>query len=510
MERPVLLCYRCDDRDAGDPYARIVPSGLFCLHGFLLDRGFPSHLANFCGMPWGRVEAVIRQHQPLVVGVSHFTFNHSACENLYRIARKVVPDTVIVGGGAQATHLDELLLRRIPDLDLVVRGEGETPLATLAERAYRGERSWGGIPGLSFRDGDRVRREPLPPLLPDIDPCYSPRRFNRLEGVVPGEQFPFVAASRGCPGTCRFCNSPAIWRRRTRFRSAGPLAAEIRFLQREHGLVYFSFRDDSFSADPGRVLAWCRTLGEEKLRFLWNCQSRAEGLDRDTLLALKRAGCEQVQFGIETTSPRLQRLLGKPLPPDGVAALLRNCRESGIRTSAYFITGIPGQTETDLEGDLDLFRRWKLQDAVVSPLCRYPGTVLALQAERDGTTPPEDYLSGEPERLLVRRDAAALRLYDTLTRAADRASRKNGFTLPEIRAHLAATGNCFSSRMDLGRYWSARRRPDLAERAWRDIVGEDPSNPVGLLALADFFADAGDRREARKWRDRATRALQYL
>lgn len=461
-------------------------------------------------MPWPRVEALIRQHQPRVVGVSHFTFNHAACEKLYRLARKVVPDAVIVGGGAQATHLDALLLERIPALDLSVRGEGEVPLLALAERVFRGERAWHGIPGLTRRDGDRIHREPLPPLLADIDPCYSPRRFSRLEGVAPREQFPFVVASRGCPGTCTFCNSPAIWRRQTRFRSPGPLADEIRALQREHGLVYFSFRDDSFSADPGRVRAWCRVLGERKLRFLWNCQSRAEGLDRDTLLALKRAGCEQIQFGIETTAPPLQRLLGKPLPPGGVSDLLRDCRDCGVRTSAYFITGIPGQAEADLEGDLDLFRRGKLQDAVVSPLCLYPGTALARQAEKRGAVSPADYLSGDTERLLVRRDPAALRLYDTLVRAADAASRHNAFTLPEIRAHLAATGNCFSARMDLGRYWVSRRRPDLAERAWRDIVDEDPSNPVGLLALSDFLAASGNRREARKWKDRATRALQYL
>ena len=136
----------------------------------------------------------------------------------------------------------------------------------------------------------------------------------------------------------------------------------------DYWAVDWGFRDDTFSADRLRVRALCAALARDTPGFLWTCQSRVDTLDAETLLAMKQAGCEQIQLGVESLSPDAQKLLGKRVDRGRLARLLQLCRRIGIHTSAYLITGIPGQTDDSLAAERELFERAGLQDAVVSPL----------------------------------------------------------------------------------------------------------------------------------------------
>ena len=510
MPLPVLLCYHGGAYGRGDPFSRLAPSGLLCLHGFLRDQGYDSVLMNLSTTPWKRIPSLIAEAGPALVGVSHFTYNHDACARLYGMARKAAPEAVIVGGGAQATFLDRELLQLFPGLDLVVRGEGEFPLLEIAARLARGSRNWRGIPGVSRREGTRVVRERMPGLAEDIDAFYTPARFSASHGIKPEEQYPFLSGGRGCPRACRFCGAPRLWGRTVRHRSLAGLLGELRFLQKEHRLTYVSFRDDSFAEDPAWVRELCGVLVREGPYLGWACQARPESLTGPLLREMKLAGCETVQFGLETSVPRLQRFLGKELDLGKVKTTLSLCRRNGIRASGYFICGIPGQTRREAEADARFIRQEFLQDAVIAPLCVYPGTALAAELARQGDRIPERFLSGLVADLVVRSDPEAVGFYGLMSQAAEEACAHNVLGRREIEGLLAESVRCFSALVDLGRLCLAEGEVDRARAAFREIAERNPRNPVGYAILAELEAEAENLSESRKCRHWLQQTLKYL
>jgi len=507
MRWPIALCYRCEDKDADDLYSRLIPGGLLCLHGVLRKSGFHSRLFNFSGVPWPEINQKLASFHPRLIGVSHFTHNHRSSMRLYESARKVSPEAVILGGGAQATFLDDVILERSGSLDGVIRGEGETAILELAERLASGE-SWQDTPGLTVRSNNGPVRQPEAAKPAALDTCYPLERFEETDGVLPEEQFPFVVTSRGCPGRCTFCDSPEFWGRRVRFRTTAGIINEIRYLMRDYGFMYFGFRDDTFTANKPRLRELCLALQNETPGILWNCQSRVDLVDEERLLWMKQAGCEQIQFGIESMAPEVTDLLGKRVDPLKVHSALKLCRQFGIRSCAYFITGVPGQTGDSLKSDFRLFSEHGLQEGIVSPLCYYPGTALFRSMNKSGAVDTGIFLSGRTDRLIVRQDSESKMLHDSLCDFIASHGPRNAFRENEIKAYLNRTGRCFSALLDWGRYCMGSNRTDDARAAFQEIRERWPDNPWGCQAQADLAESYGQREAARRHRAAADRAAR--
>ena len=173
--------------------------------------------------------------------------------------------------------------------------------------------------------------------------------FENAIGVDVRRQLEFIITSRGCPASCSFCSSPRFWGKTLRFRSPRAIIDEIRYIRDKYGLIYFSIRDDTFTSDRKRVVEFCRLLLQEKIYILWNCQSRVNAVDEEILCWMKRAGCECVQFGVESGSKRVLMSLGKGITPEQVKRAALATRRVGIHFSIYLITGVPGETEEDLK-----------------------------------------------------------------------------------------------------------------------------------------------------------------
>lgn len=497
----IALCYRAEDRDAEDVYYRVVPSGLLNIHGVLRRDGFASTLFNFTGTPWREIEVRLKSFSPRIAGVSHFTFNHASSAGLVRTIRRLLPGAISVAGGAQATFLDEELLHNPHGPDVVVRGEGEEPFLELARRVAKGEPTFDGLPGLSWLDRGALVRTPPGPLREDIDPYYDLRRFEAHYGVNPAEQFPFVITSRGCPADCTFCNSPRFWGRRVRFRSAASVVEEIQFHRHRYGLDYFGFRDDTFTAEKSRVRDICEAFGEQKIFVLWNCQSRVNLVSKDRLIWMRRAGCDQMQFGVESASPPVLARLHKSIRPDQVHRALTTCREVGIQTSAYFITGVPGQTAQDIEANRRLFSASRLMDGVVSPLCYYPGTELFERDRKSGLVEPDIFFQDDPERWLVRTDEEAKKHYQAMHRIIERARRGFFFRRADFAGHHKNTGVTFAGLIGLGGACEIEGDRPEALKCYVEVVRNWPESPWGYTAVVRWLERGRRRKEAKAWQE---------
>ncbi len=501
----VLLAYKSNISGAKDPYTSLLPIGLGYINAFLRREGHLTRLANFSRHSWKDVESTLATLRPDVLGVSQFTHNRFESLKLAVLAKKINPSTFVVFGGPHATHQFQEILARYTEVDAVVMGEGEVTFAELVNTlAGKGVPSLGEVNGIAFRrEGAVVSTTPRLPIS-DLDSLPIPAAYyDGGIGVDVHRQLEFIVTSRGCPAACVFCSSPLFWGRFIRFRSPRGVVDEIRMIRDRYGLLYFSIRDDTFTADKGRVMEFCRLLHEEKLHILWNCQSRVNAVDDEMLRAMKRSGCECIQFGVESGSPRLLKALGKSITTEEVRRAAASVRGAGIELSIYLITGVIGETDEELKASMRLIEAIRPHDGQVSPLVYYPGTALFVRSVKSGTIGRDVFLKDRREAFYVREDPFVASATKELLKALSRAADAGRFTTADFRAQKNLLGYCHTTNIMSGEMHEEKGEWQSAEREYVEITEREPENPWGWLCLGELYG------RTEQW-DRALRAFNRV
>jgi len=492
-----LLVYSAPQSGFGDEWMRFLPIGLGCLQAMLKSRGFPCRLANLSGKSRKEILAYFRGQAPEVIGVSMFTFNRKRSGELLRLAREACPSAVLLTGGPHPTHLAEEVFEDCPVLDAIVRGEGEAVLLGIAERlaAAPGSRLWARTPGLILRDGDSG----LQPVLEDLDTIGLAVEHFEADFLDDVGQLAYLSTSRGCPATCNFCNTPDFWGTAIRFRSPESVCREMELLRRRHGLTYFSFRDDTFTANRARVMRLMDLIQGGGLHPLWNCQSRVNLVDEDRLVAMKRAGCEFMQFGVEHGSERVLALLDKGTSMKQARNALGLVRRVGMNLGIYLITGIPGEEWSDVEESVELIRDARPHDVQVSPLALYPGTRLFDQYRAEGRISRDFYRQLGDAEVFARQDAHTERALRALYEAAQRIKPKARYTTAEFAEQKRFLGFCAVTNLLCGESAEEDNRFLEAEQEYAEIIAREPGNPWGWMKRALLFRQLGQAEKA--WTD---------
>ncbi len=506
----VLLAYKCSDDGRSDFFERILPVGLPHLRAAAIAAGHDVRLANWSGSGWAAVERRLREERPDVVGISTFTFNRRASLELARRAKRVLPGCRVVLGGPHASHLHRRILEDHPAVDFVVIGEGEGTLVALLDALAAG-RDPGGIRGLAWRRDGGTRDGGWPEPIADLDRLPQAADGFEAEGVDPRTQLMYVVTSRGCPARCTFCNTPEFWGTRIRFRSVDHVLAELRLLRERYGLLYVSFRDDTFTVHRRRILELCRRMEEERLYFLWDCQSRVNAVDGPRLDAMRRAGCLHVQYGVESGSARMLDRLNKDIRADQVEAAAAATREAGLVFSVYLISGIDGETDEDVDATLALLERIRPHDAMVSPLAVFPGTKIWDDYRRSERL-DDGYWSGPArEDVYVRTgDAAAERSLGRIGAAMERIARESAYGLDDYRRQRRRLGECHA--IDLGEADLLLERGEASEAVavLGRLIAREPGNPWGHLRLGQLALARRRPGEARERLEEAVRLVPRL
>jgi len=496
VQMKILLAYKCHPEGAKDPFTSLLPAGLLSLDAVLREAGHQVTLANLSGFGWDRVRQLLAELRPEAVGISQFTHNRVDSLRLARLAKELDPDCFVLIGGPHATHTWHDLLQGHPELDAVVLGEGEATLLELLEARAAGT-PLAAVAGIACREEGKTIRSAARAPIADLDLLPLPGlATSGAVGVDFRRQLEFVITSRGCPASCLFCSSPLFWGRGVRFRSPASVVQEIRTLKERYGLIYFSFRDDTFTADRRRVLEICRLLQEERLHILWNCQSRVTAVDEEMLVAMKRAGCECIQFGVESGSPEMLKALGKRILPADVERAAAAVRRVGINLSVYLITGIPGEGEADLQQTVRLIDRIRPQDGQVSPLVYYPGTELLDRAVRGKAVPADLFEKERGEGFLVRSDPFVERSRLAMMKALGKAGKKARFSRADLAAQRALLGYCFVTEMLWAEALEQEGDWEGALELYRGMVRAEPENPWGVLLLGGLQGRGGDLKGA--------------
>lgn len=331
---------------------------------------------------WQDLRTVIRKIHPKIVGISASVITIPSTAVIARIIREELPNAkVVVGGPAVSTCEEELIPNE--DIDFLVYGEGEDTIAELTAFLLGHVNyplSLKDIRGLKYHEGGVVVSTPSRPLIADLDVIPFPDREAMFVLDNRGEIRTVYAnadilASRGCPYPCKFCAAYMVWgTRKTRFRSVNNIVAEISYLNQTYGQRSFVFWDDLFTANRKRTYELCEMIISHGLHIDWVCLVRLNTIDAGLLAIMKKAGCREIQIGIESGNDRILRYVGKDLTVETIREKVALVRESRIDWGAFFIIGFPSETRAEMEDSLRFIREIRPTWVSISIFSPYPGT----------------------------------------------------------------------------------------------------------------------------------------
>jgi radical SAM superfamily enzyme YgiQ (UPF0313 family) len=361
------------------------PIGVLQLAALLRQRGHIVRLACGSATP---LASLVRSFGPRLVGYSVCTGEHRRILRL-NSALKRRHDFFALFGGPHPTFFPEMIHE--PGVDAVCRGEGEGAVEELADCLSRGKPFF-RIRNLWVRDGRTVSKNPVRPLIADLDALPFADRTLRYAADPPARDYPVKSflVSRGCPFRCTYCFNEPFARLyqdkgpRVRTRSVENVIDEILRVRRESRLEMVQFRESLF---PWRE-EWLEPFAERYRREVglpFYCHVRTDLLTARRVALLRRAGCISVNLGIECGDEQYRReMLGRPIGNDQIVAACRLLSDHGIRILADNMVGLPGTgMETDLE-TLHLNQRCGVDYALAMIFQPYPRTELGRRAEEMG------------------------------------------------------------------------------------------------------------------------------
>src|SRR6478672_243471 len=288
--------------------------------------------------------------------------------------------------GPHVTTLPERSLNECPAIDFVCRREFDYSVVEYANGSPLSE-----IKGISYRDasGKIVHNPDRPDIqdldaLPNVTDVYyrdlDVRRYN-----VPFLLYPFVAlySTRGCPAQCTFCLWPQTlsghaWRKR----STDDVAAEMKWAKENFPHVKeFFFDDDTFNIQKARTIELCEKL--KPIGITWSCTSRVT-TDRETLKAMKDAGCRLLIVGYESGDPQILKNIKKGATVERARDFAKDCNDLGLTIHGDFILGLPGETKESIRNTINFAKTLDCETIQVSIAHAYPGTEFYDYAKAGG------------------------------------------------------------------------------------------------------------------------------
>jgi len=310
-------------------------------------------------------EAVARvlAHQPDIFGLSVMSTNINRGLKFLKGVKHAQPSVTTVLGGQHATLFDRLLLREVPETDMVLRGEGEESFPNLCQTLQRNQ-SLTGLPGLSYRNGGQIIQG-QPQVIEDLDALPFPdRTIPDYQGYYAqwgywqtglGVPVTSILSSRGCPGHCTFCTRIPTELSRWRPRSPENVLQELRHLSRV-GYQAAVFTDENLTVSTSRMDHLCRLIIQDNLPMRFAFEGFAEHLPDSTLELMRQAGFDLFFMGVETGSDPQRRRYRKPGSAHAVIQGIRRAKKHHFLVYAWLMIGGPGETRADLENTKDFLR----------------------------------------------------------------------------------------------------------------------------------------------------------
>lgn len=330
-------------------FALYPPLGILYLASILKKSGISVKVVDSIAMDHSLadIKKIIKYNSPKVVGITATTPQVRGALQLATLIKQHQPNIVVGIGGAHVTA-DKHFIEKFKAFDFSVVGEGESIFHELVNKALKGKKIKGIYNGAMIKDINTI---PFPPreLLDKGKYFIEPY----------GSSIATIHTTRGCPFNCVFCSKP-ITCRTTRFRTPKNVIDEIIECIEQDRVKMILFTDDTFTLDRRRTINICRRIISRGIKIDWSCETRASLVDEPLIKIMKKAGCKEIAFGVETGNEKLRiEVIRKGVTDQELITAFDLCRQYGIKTSAFCMLGFPGETKADMYKTLDLSLRLK-------------------------------------------------------------------------------------------------------------------------------------------------------
>lgn len=296
--------------------------------------------------------------------------------------KRAHPDRTLVLAGVGPVAVEQRILERFDWVDVIVRGEAEISAPLLLDALSHGE-DLSRVPGVSYRDRGRVRHNPKPPRIQNLDAAPGPALahvdLSRFAGLG-------IVTSRGCPFRCRFCSVAEMWDHRACFRSVEHVVAEMQRLHETAGAELFLFQDDLFVSSKARVRRFCAELRRSGLRVEWKAMGRVDLVDEPLMREMADCGCIDLRFGIESGSDGVLWEIRKGVKGPRTAEVVRQACAIFPRVDLFYVWGFPFETIEAFYETAFQMVAFRMLGANIVPLllCHLPQCEIGAGADADG------------------------------------------------------------------------------------------------------------------------------
>lgn len=372
------------------------PLGLRYISGMLKDKGFH----NVVGIDLhvdsrSRFESEVSKAD--IVGIHTVSKIFPEVVKLAEEAKRLNPKIKVVIGGPHASLCPEEVISAEP-VDFTVVGEGEYTFLELIHALEKsGELSdikgiWYKSNGIIQQNAPRNWIQNLDEVpFPDFelfDPCkyYSGLRLLIFRIGWSSPRGSTITASRSCPYVCTSCQ-PALKEiiGSHRQRSVGNVLLEIKFLMKKYKVRNFGFLDNTFTVNRRWVTEFCYEVIKQGLKIRWGCAGTISCVDKELLKLMKKAGCTNIAFGVESGSQYvLDNILHKRHSVEKAREVIRAASEINLRTHCWFMIGIPGETKKQTWETVELAKTIGCDSLMFSITQPQPHTTLEKTCKEKG------------------------------------------------------------------------------------------------------------------------------
>ena len=331
-----------------------------------------------------------------IYGLQMFSYDWDSIRKHLEIIKASNPSAITVVGGPHPSGDPTGTLKSLHNADFAFQGEAEIGLRKFIQQLNDNHsQDWSDISGLVWRGEDnKIFANPVE-VVSDLDslgfPAWDlqrPTEFPRAPHGAFAKNFPTapMIITRGCPFQCTFCAGKSISGNKLRKRSIDHVLEEINYLTGKFNVKEIHLEDECFTVHKSLVMEFCEKLLAHNVGISWGLPSgiRLDTLDREMLKQMARAGCYSVSIGIEFGSQRVLDLAKKKLTLEMIREKIALLNETDIKTTGFFLLGLPGETKEDIQATIDFSLELNLDRVQYNNFMPLPGSELWDELQNRG------------------------------------------------------------------------------------------------------------------------------
>src|SRR3989344_2280410 len=362
------------------------PMGLAYLASYLRNNKVEVKILDACALDLDsdKILEEIKKFDPDYVGITAST---NTINLAYKIANSISNlKCKVVVGGAHTSILPEKTLEECENIDIVAIGEGEDSLLEIVSGKELEK-----IEGIGFRKNKKIIINPRRKPREDLDslpfPAYDLLPLNKYWS--PGiRRYPFatIVTSRGCPFNCIFCVNHLVSSKKFRARSPENVLKEIDLLVKEYGIKEINVLDDNFTLLLGRAKEICNGLIKRNYDLILKTGNgiRADKIDEELIILMKKAGFYLLAFGIESGNKEILKIINKGETLEQIEEAIRLCKKYKILTEGFFILGNLGETKETMQDTINFAKKLDLDIAQFQVFIPFPGSKFYNEIKKNG------------------------------------------------------------------------------------------------------------------------------